>query len=89
MTNPFRDQEKFMRACDQTVEGLNDFDNQINRNGGTKLLNHYGMGLYVSPLPNRIVFTKGKTWHCINRVDQSAGDNVRCSVVAFFLKEKK
>lgn len=24
MTNPFRDQEKFMRACDQTVEGRND-----------------------------------------------------------------
>jgi len=24
MTNPFRDQEKFMRACDQSVEG---FDN--------------------------------------------------------------
>jgi len=23
MTNPFRDQEKFMRACDQTVEELN------------------------------------------------------------------
>jgi predicted HAD superfamily Cof-like phosphohydrolase len=23
MTNPFRDQEKFMRACDQTVEDLN------------------------------------------------------------------
>jgi predicted HAD superfamily Cof-like phosphohydrolase len=23
MTNPFRDQEKFMRACDQSVEGLN------------------------------------------------------------------
>ena len=23
MTNPFRDQEKFMRACDQTVEKLN------------------------------------------------------------------
>ena len=23
MTNPFRDQEKFMRACDQTVENLN------------------------------------------------------------------
>ncbi len=23
MTNPFRDQEKFMRACDQTVEALN------------------------------------------------------------------
>ena len=24
MTNPFRDQEKFMRACDQTVEDRND-----------------------------------------------------------------
>ena len=23
MTNPFRDQEKFMRACDQTVDGIN------------------------------------------------------------------
>jgi predicted HAD superfamily Cof-like phosphohydrolase len=23
MTNPFRDQEKFMQACDQTVEGFN------------------------------------------------------------------
>lgn len=23
MTNPFRDQEKFMRACDQSVEGWN------------------------------------------------------------------
>ena len=22
MTNPFRDQEKFMRACDQSVEGI-------------------------------------------------------------------
>ena len=24
MTNPFRDQEKFMRACDQTVENYNE-----------------------------------------------------------------
>lgn len=24
MTNPFRDQEKFMRACDQSVDGRND-----------------------------------------------------------------
>jgi predicted HAD superfamily Cof-like phosphohydrolase len=28
MTNPFRDQEKFMRACDQTVEEYN--ENQFN-----------------------------------------------------------
>ena len=24
MTNPFKDQEKFMRACDQTVDSYND-----------------------------------------------------------------
>jgi len=24
MTNPFKDQEKFMRACDQSVEGYNE-----------------------------------------------------------------
>ena len=29
MTNPFRDQEKFMRACDQTVGRVND---EINEN---------------------------------------------------------
>lgn len=52
------------------------------------MLNHYGMGVYVSPQPNRMVFTSGKVWHSINRVDQSAGDHVRCSVVGFFTKEK-
>lgn len=32
MTNPFRDQEKFMKACDQTVEGFNQsqFDLYVN-----------------------------------------------------------
>jgi predicted HAD superfamily Cof-like phosphohydrolase len=25
MTNPFRDQEKFMKACDQTVDGFNEY----------------------------------------------------------------
>ena len=29
MTNPFRDQEKFMRACDQTVEGFNENQNKL------------------------------------------------------------
>lgn len=53
------------------------------------LLNAYGMGLYVAPLPNRMAFTSGSTWHSINRVDQAAGDKMRCSVVAFFLKQKQ
>lgn len=52
------------------------------------VLNQFGMGTYICPLPNRMVFTSGKVWHAINRVDQTAGDNVRCSIVAFFTKEK-
>jgi hypothetical protein len=51
-------------------------------------LNHYGMGLYTAPSPNRLVFLKGGSWHQINRVDQNAGDHMRCSVVGFFTKEK-
>jgi len=60
----------------------------INRDFVSPLLNKYGMGTYVSPLPNRMVFTSGSVWHSINRVDQAAGDKVRCSIVAFFMKDK-
>lgn len=52
------------------------------------ILDEYGMGAYVSPIPNRMAFTSGSVWHSISRVDQAAGDNVRCSVVAFFMKDK-
>lgn len=63
-------------------------NNLMTRDQYAPLLNAYGMGTYISPLPNRIAFTSGKVWHSINRVDQAAGDHMRCSVVAFFLKEK-
>ena len=52
------------------------------------ILDEFGMGTYISPLPNRMAFTSGSVWHNISRVDQAAGDNVRCSVVAFFMKDK-
>lgn len=52
------------------------------------LLNAYGMGTYIAPLPNRMVFTSGAVWHAVNRVDVAAGDKMRCSIVAFFLPEK-
>ena len=32
MTNPFRDQEKFMRACDQSVDGMNESQYTMYRN---------------------------------------------------------
>ena len=52
------------------------------------ILDAFGMGHYIAPLPNRMVFTSGNVWHAINRVDPAAGDNVRCSIAAFFLPEK-
>ena len=58
----------------------------INRDHIETFLNVTGHGQYVAPLPNRLVVTKGGTWHQINRVDLSAGDHNRCSVVAFFKK---
>jgi hypothetical protein len=62
--------------------------NNITREYVAPLLNTHGMGVYVAPLPNRMTFTSGSVWHAVNRVDQAAGDKVRCSIVAFFLKEK-
>ena len=72
-------------VCGEQKGGLND---NMSREYIAPLLNAYGMGMYVSPLPNRMVFTSGSVWHSINRVDQTAGDKVRCSVVGFFTKDK-
>ena len=72
----------------QDIQGINIQSEFMTREYVAPLLNAYGMGNYVAPLPNRMAFTSGKTWHSINIVDEAAGDNVRCSVVVFFLKDK-
>jgi hypothetical protein len=64
----------------------------INTNGFTRedhsaILNEFGMGVYINPKPNRLVFTRAGVWHSINRVDQAAGDAIRTSVVGFFQKK--
>lgn len=71
-----------------------EFDNgscvdSVDRGGVIPVINQFGMGNYIAPLPNRLVFTKGKTWHSINRVDPTAGDALRCSIVTFFYKRNK
>jgi hypothetical protein len=63
-------------------------DNDLSRNSIKPTLDYYGYGNYISCLPNRMVFTRGKTWHMINRVDKDAGENLRCSFVAFFHEKK-
>ncbi|RTK97717.1 MAG: hypothetical protein EKK64_00445 [Neisseriaceae bacterium] len=72
----------------QEIQESNIAPDNITREFIDPLLNHYGMGMYFTPKPNRMIFTSGKVWHAINRVDQSAGDHARCSVVGFFSKEK-
>ncbi len=51
-----------------------------------KFLEYYGFGQYITCKPNRLVLTKGGVWHSINRVDKDAGDHVRMTIVAFFVK---
>ena len=63
-------------------------DHYLSRSHIKPTLDYYGFGNYISCLPNRMVFTKGCTWHMINRVDKDAGENLRCSFVAFFHPKK-
>lgn len=83
---------ELMLAKTPPEEELNKIKNSANaadmmtRDYLCPIVDYYGMGRYIAPMPNRMVFTRGDLWHSINRVDQAAGDNMRCSVVAFFLK---
>lgn len=74
---------------DNAVPKLTDAtDDLFSRDYMQPILDQYGFGQYITPLPNRMVFTKTGVWHSINRVDPSAGDNNRFSIVAFFHKKK-
>ena len=45
----------------------------------------YGVGHYILPKPNRFVLIRPGILHRINPVHQSAGDEVRVSIIGFFL----
>jgi hypothetical protein len=47
-----------------------------------------GVGNYIMPKPNRLVFIKRGVSHTIKKVDPEAGDHVRCSVSGFFMRKK-
>lgn len=53
-----------------------------------RFLGTYGMGMYITCKPNRLVLTRAGVWHAINRVDADAGDHCRSSVVGFFKGEQ-
>jgi Rps23 Pro-64 3,4-dihydroxylase Tpa1-like proline 4-hydroxylase len=43
-----------------------------------------GVGIYIAPLPNRIVFVNKSIVHKVERIDASAGSNYRLSLTGFF-----
>jgi hypothetical protein len=45
-----------------------------------------GIGTYILPKSNRIVFLKAGIHHMIKKVEDSAGDHARCSIAGFFIK---
>lgn len=47
-------------------------------------LSHNGIGLWITPKPNRLVLTAASAYHYVNRVDDDAGDHVRGAVVGFY-----
>lgn len=57
----------------------------LNHDWEDHYLSIYGMGQWICPKPNRLVLLAPGTFHAINRVDDDAGDNVRCSLQGFFL----
>lgn len=85
--NPHWGGELFIAKTPPKEEIVTTTPNSITREYVSPLLDSYGMGIYISPLPNRMVFLKGSVWNFMNRIDQSAGDKVHCSIVAHFLKK--
>lgn len=47
-----------------------------------------GVGIWIAPKPNRLVLTAPTAYHCVNRIDDDAGTNVRAVVVGFYRNRK-
>lgn len=67
----YEGEEKFLGShLDNTVE--------------TEVLLNDEPGTYILPKPNRLVFLTSGVLHCIKKVEDSAGHNVRASIQGFF-----
>jgi len=47
----------------------------------------YGIGQFIRPRSNRMVLLTSGVYHAINRIDEDAGDHVRCSIQGFLLDQ--
>lgn len=57
-----------------------------NRHTNERLLRK-GLGTFVMAKPNRLVVMKTGTPHMLAKVDDAAGDHVRASITAFFIRK--
>jgi hypothetical protein len=61
----------------------------LNHDWEDHYLSVFGVGTWIMPKTNRLVLMAPGVYHSINRVDDDAGDHVRCSVVGFYKREKR
>lgn len=50
----------------------------------TPILMEEGLGTYIMPKPNRLVFLTSGILHCIKKVERAAGNKVRGTIQGFF-----
>ncbi|MCE3045356.1 2OG-Fe(II) oxygenase [Legionella sp. 16cNR16C] len=70
-------------------------NNQRKRVGfhlNSKALNTYigdGIGYYIVPKPNRLVIFRNDILHCIKKVENAAGNQLRASITGFFMSNDR
>jgi hypothetical protein len=70
-TRTYEGQEKFLGA-------------HMDNSHETPILMEEGVGTYIMPKPNRLVFLTSGVLHCIKKVEAAAGNNLRGTIQGFF-----
>ena len=61
-------------------------DRSFDNSWENTMLMKTGIGEFIFPKTNRIIFLRGGTYHAIRKVDVAAGQNVRCTIAGLFLR---
>jgi hypothetical protein len=78
--------ELLVAVADPTLNGPNQgVSNRFDNHKENEELLRAGMGRFVLPKPNRLVFIAPGYRHAINKVTATAGDHMRASLAGFFV----
>ena len=80
----YRDASKDIKPSDRYAKEFNKIVPTFNLGFESKCVLDPGLGMYVAPLPNRIVFVKKDVIHKVERIDAAAGGNWRLSLTGVF-----